>query len=338
MTKSNKKTKNTKKTNLIDLLDEDRAIANQKFVCVSFISPEDYIEDRNQYYFKEFLKYWDVTKSVEKYSQFLNFISYKYNINLTDLNTDLEEFMVSEKPNYASTIQDDYKTFVDKRGDDLETLYNKSVKFRTSTRGIKVRGVYPSIEEAEIRCKSLREVDPSHDIYVGPVGMWMPWDPTAYKTGRTEYMESELNELMHEKHNSEVNAKQDFDSRIKEAKNVAMENNKKIAEETGNKLTQDIDEKGNLFNIASRQNGGEVDLSSIRDELFGDNVVLKPGDHGLSLLQPTETTDTTDESTNETKDESTNETTDESTNETTDESTNETTDESTNETTDESTI
>ena len=28
----------------VDLLDEDRPIANQKFVCVSFVSPEDIIK------------------------------------------------------------------------------------------------------------------------------------------------------------------------------------------------------------------------------------------------------------------------------------------------------
>ena len=46
--------------------------------------------------------------------------------------------------------------------------------------------------EAELRCKMLREVDPNHNVYVGPVGMWMPWDPDAYKTGRVEYLEEEL--------------------------------------------------------------------------------------------------------------------------------------------------
>ena len=51
----------------------------------------------------------------------------------------------------------------------------------------------------------LREIDPNHDIMVGPVGMWMPWDPEAYKTGRVEYMEEELNQLMSEKNKNEAN-------------------------------------------------------------------------------------------------------------------------------------
>ena len=57
----------------------------------------------------------------------------------------------------------------------------------------------------------MREVDPNHNVYVGPVGMWMPWEPEAYKTGRVEYLEEELNNLMHEKTKNEAKAKQEFD-------------------------------------------------------------------------------------------------------------------------------
>ena len=42
----------------------------------------------------------------------------------------------------------------------------------------------------------LRDVDPNHDVYVGPVGMWVPFNPEAYKTGRVEYLEEELNHLI----------------------------------------------------------------------------------------------------------------------------------------------
>ena len=58
------------------------------------------------------------------------------------------------------------------------------------------------LNEAELRCKLLREVDPNHNVYVGPV-KWMPWEPEAYKTGRVEYLEEQLNQLMNEKQNEE---------------------------------------------------------------------------------------------------------------------------------------
>ena len=78
--------------------------------------------------------------------------------------------------------------------------------FQTNTRGLKVRGVYSTQEEAEARCKMLREIDANHDVYVGPVGLWMPWDPEAYKTGRVEYLEEELNKLIADKQENEEKA------------------------------------------------------------------------------------------------------------------------------------
>ena len=40
----------------VDVLDEDKPIANQKFTCVSFVSPENILKDKNLYFFNEFLK------------------------------------------------------------------------------------------------------------------------------------------------------------------------------------------------------------------------------------------------------------------------------------------
>ena len=65
----------------IDLLDEDKPIAGQKYVCLSFVSPEDILKDKNIFYFEKFLKHFDFKKSMDKYTQFLNFLSYKYNLD-----------------------------------------------------------------------------------------------------------------------------------------------------------------------------------------------------------------------------------------------------------------
>jgi delta-aminolevulinic acid dehydratase/porphobilinogen synthase len=86
----------------------------------------------------------------------------------------------------------------------MQEKFNKENSFQTSIRGIKVRGVFGSQEEAELRCKMLRQADPNHDVYVGPVGMWVPFHPEAYKTGRVEYMEETLNELMSQKNKNEA--------------------------------------------------------------------------------------------------------------------------------------
>ena len=138
----------------------------------------------------------------------------------------------------------------------------------------------------------LREIDPNHDVFVGPIGMWMPWDPEAYKTGRVEYMEEELNQLMHEKNKNETNAKSAFDQRVKESKQKAIEENIKTAEKSGNTLTQTIDDKGNLIGInnANSQEFGlkekeNISSADICMELFeGENIVVGKTDNGQSEL------------------------------------------------------
>jgi hypothetical protein len=206
--------------------------------------------------------------------------------------TDFQEFTTSESDELAkTTIDDDYKNFLDAKEESLEEVFNTTYNFQTSTRGLKVRGVYPTQEEAELRCKMLREVDPNHDVYVGPVGMWMPWEPEAYKTGRVEYLEDELNQLMREKNLNEKQAKQQFEKRVKEAKRNAIEENKKNAMESGNKLTQNIDEDGNLVGVANMNTtedtlSSEVSSADIRKELFeGENIRTRATDKALKESQ-----------------------------------------------------
>ena len=265
--------------NYVDLLEEDKPISGQKFCCVSFISPENILKQKNHFFFEEFLKHYDFSKSVQKFTQFLNFLSFKYSFDFDNVMKDFQEYMKSEKETFSNnSIRDEYKNFLDANEERLEKEFNIAHDFQTSVRGFKNRGNYSTQEEAELRAKLLREVDPNHDIYVGPVGMWMPWEPEAYKTGRVEYLEDELNQLMSEKNKNEAQAKQEFEKRVLDAKKKAIEENKKIAKKTGNKLTQNINEQGQLVGVNNTienafNSKDNVSSADIRKELFeGDNV------------------------------------------------------------------
>ena len=265
-------------TKYVDLLEEDKPISGQKFVCVSFVSPENILKQKNHFLFQEFLKHYDFSKSTQKFSQFLNFLSYKYEFNFEDVMKDFQEYMKTENETLSENhVADEYKNFLDANEDRLNDEFNKEYNFQTSTRGLKIRGTYSTQEEAELRCKLLREVDPNHNVYVGPVGMWMPWEPEAYKTGRVEYMEDELNQLMSEKNKNEAAAKQEFEKRVVEAKRKAIAENKKLAKKSGNKLTQNINKDGQLVGvnntIENAFDNKDVTSADIRKELFeGDNV------------------------------------------------------------------
>ena len=275
---------------LVDLLDEDKPIAEQKFVCLSFVSPEYEIKNKKLFYFEQFVKEYDFLKSMEKFTQFINFISYKYNIKSYYVHEQFKTFVEIEKSTLKKSVEDDYKNFVDANEESLEMSFSESNSFQTSVRGLKVRGVFPNQKEAELRCKMLREIDPNHDVYVGPIGLWIPFHPEAYKTGNVQYLEKELNELMHEKKKNDDSAKLEFDKRLKESKVKAIQENIEKASITKNKLTQTINEKGELVSIQNMNTqeknlGVNATLDEIKKELFeGDNIVVGKSDHGLGEI------------------------------------------------------
>jgi hypothetical protein len=234
----------------IDLCDEDPPIAGQKFACLSFISPEKILKQREMFLFDEFLNQWDFKKSMDKFFDFLHFMAFKYGLNVENVIKDYTDFIEEEGPKLKEEgAEVDFKNFVDKNEDQLMLKFNRAHEFQTSVRGLKIRGVFPTQDEAEMKAKKIRESDPNHDILVGPVGLWLPWDPDAYKTGRIEFMEDELNQLHSEKIKNEARAKEEFEKRVKESKKKAIEENIKKAEKSGNKLTQKIDEQGNLVGV-----------------------------------------------------------------------------------------
>jgi hypothetical protein len=233
------------------------------------------------------------------------------------LTADFQEFAKEEKETLQKTnIYDEYKTFLDKHEDDLDGEFNEKHNFQTTVRGLKVRGVFGSQKEAELRCQMLREVDPNHDVFVGPVGLWVPFHPDAYKTGRVEYMEETLNQLMVEKKKNEDQAKTEFDKRVKDTKAKAIQENMKLAKESGNKLTQmlakdgetlvdakpkDLIEStggaggagsegegvgGGIWNHVDETSSVTMTVEEMRNELFeSEDVVMdKNSDHGLSRL------------------------------------------------------
>jgi len=279
----------------VDLLEVDKPIAGQIFGCFSFISPDKVLKQKEMFFFEEFLKKWEINKSMEKFHQFLNFVSFKYKINFEDIIKDFEGFVKEEREAIIkSSIEDDYKTFIDKEEEELEKQFNLKHNFQTSVRGFKSRGHFASQEEAELRAKLLREVDPNFDVFVGPVGTWLPWEPEAYKTGRVEYLEEELNQLVQEKNKNESAAKTAFEQRVKETKQKAIDENKKNAEKHGNVVTQDIDEEGNLIGVGtssqentfSTKDPESISVADIRNELFdGDNIVTGKTDYGQSQLK-----------------------------------------------------
>lgn len=266
----------SKNPKYVDVLDEDAGIAGQKFTCVSFLSPEKILEKRETFLFEQFVQQYDFIKSMTKFGDFINFISYKYNLNVETLMGDYNDFCKEEQEVLKSSpVTDDFQNFLDKQEDKLTEKFQREHEFQTSVRGLKVRGSFSTQEEAEQHCKKLRDNDPNHDIFVAPVGVWLPWDPNAYKTGRVEFMEEELNKLHQEKIKNETKAKEEFDKRVKETKQKAIEENIAKAEKSGNVLTQTINEEGELVGVKDTINFEDREVATEEGREAHEKTVLE---------------------------------------------------------------
>ena len=69
---------------------------------------------------------------------------------------------------------------------------------KTTLNGIKIRGVFDTLEQASEHAKKLQTVDKYFNVFVGEVGKWLPYDPAplSEQAGNPEYAQDQLNNLM----------------------------------------------------------------------------------------------------------------------------------------------
>ena len=144
-----------------DFLEVDQPIPGQNYVCMSFISPEEVLKKKEIHFIHNFLK--ETGKN--------------YGLSVDDL-------------------EEKYKDYMFLNGEKLEKEYYEANNFQTTVRGLKVRGVYDTLVEAQSKAKKLQAKDPNFNVFIGQMGYWLPWDPNPLKLDKQEYAEQELNTLV----------------------------------------------------------------------------------------------------------------------------------------------
>jgi len=175
-------------TKEIDYLDEDKPIRSQNYCLLSFLSPETTLVNKEVYYFSKFL-----TKFGNDMKSLLDNLENKY--------PDSKELVETIRVNHSylfesKELDEQYKFYKSINSEEIEKDFHRENNFQTSIRGIKVRGVFDTIEEAKNRCEFLKKVDNKFDIFIGQVGCWCPWSPNPNELENQEYSETQLNTLM----------------------------------------------------------------------------------------------------------------------------------------------
>ena len=168
-----------------DFLDVDTPIPGQNYVCLSFISPEKVLKQKERFYTKHFLK------SLGSFDE-----------KVDDIDTKYDDFLAMNS-------------------ESLDEEFHRGNDFKTSVRGLKVRGVYDTFAEAQNRAKTLQQVDRSFHVFVAQVGYWLPWDPSADNIKEQEYLEKELNELMKNYRSNQVQRDVFYAKQVEEHKREA---------------------------------------------------------------------------------------------------------------------
>ncbi len=233
-------------------LTDDPEIASQRWCLLSFISPENVLNRKEVFLFTSFLNQYDFhlrTKKMEEYFvKQIQSINAKLDEEATRLEgldlsgaaaacrkstltiegyvSDFQKFVKNHlKELTASNLKDEYDDFLYANGVKLEDDFYAKNNFQTTMRGLKIRGSYGQKEEAEARAKKLQKMDPDHNIYVGQVGKWLPWDPSPSAIPDQEYAEEQLNNLMKKyKENEEAREQFHKEQRDRARKNKTVMN------------------------------------------------------------------------------------------------------------------
>ena len=183
-----------------DFLEVDDSIGGQNYVCMSFVDPEEIIQNKEAFKTAKFLQSYAKDKGMK-----------------------FEE------------VYEDYMNFQYKFQDEVQSDYDKENKNVNNIRGIKIRGVYSTKEEAESRSKKLHRIDSTFHVFIGQVGYWLPFNPCADKIESEEFVDSGLNELMQKYKENSVNKdilyEEQKRDKIKAAQEEVREAKKKELEE-----------------------------------------------------------------------------------------------------------
>ena len=117
-------------------------------------------------------------------------------------------------------IVESYDDFMYTNKSKLESEFYALNDFRTSMRGVKVRGVFSNTKEAEVKAKKLQNKDKYHNIFMAEVGKWTPWDPNPNEVHDQEYNNDQLNNLMKKYKENEDSREKFFEERTKNSKQV----------------------------------------------------------------------------------------------------------------------
>jgi hypothetical protein len=233
----------------VDHLKEDDPIPGQNYVAVSFVNPEAVIARKDAFATKLFLK--SRCDGLEEMLTELASLSEEGRTLAGAFRQRHSEWLDSGVTEAA------FDAFMEDNQEMINSRYSEEHGGVCCTRGIKVRGVYETLDAAKGRCQLLQAEDRTHDVFVMSVGKWCPWNPAARSMDEVKYAEAELNGIM-EGYKNKADAKaaefaRETDARVLMAKDEGQigASSSAGAVEASDAVPQIFDEPGDAHAVAS---------------------------------------------------------------------------------------
>ena len=167
-------------------LERDPEIPGQHYACFSFISPEKMLKQKSKFEMVSFL--CDLLNNPDKLRRLID----PAGAGPLDQPPTLHR----TTPVTYQEMDDLYYGYLLTNEAALQSQFDEQVDFQTNTRAVKIRGVYETEREAKKRAAATHKRDPYFNIYVGPVGVWLPWDPSEDAIAGQEHTSDHLNTMM----------------------------------------------------------------------------------------------------------------------------------------------
>ena len=114
-------------------------------------------------------------------------------------------------------------------------------------------------------------MDGTHDIFVGQVGFWLPWDPEPMDVQDQEYMEKDLNTLMKSKKENEMKKNMHFE----EEKRKKMEYNMQKGKGLVNDFEQELYKEDPWTQRKKEAEATSADTTTDSNQLLNDSEDVK---------------------------------------------------------------
>ena len=95
----------------------------------------------------------------------------------------------------------------------LISIVSPSSNQKNDTCGVKIRGVFETVEEANIQAKKLSKLDPLFDVFLVEMYKWLPVPPNKEMIENQEYQDDVLNNIVKTHAEEQIKAKEFFEQR-----------------------------------------------------------------------------------------------------------------------------